>query len=315
MLAAEDIAAAHELIGPHIRRTPVIGLDGAEVGLPAGPVTLKLEVLQHAGSFKARGAFHNLLRRPVPAAGVYAASGGNHGAAVAYAASRLGIPVTIFVPTISSPAKVARIRRYGADLVIVGDHYGAALAAAEDWGAGSGAMAVPAYDGDETVAGAGTLGRELEEQIGTPGSVLVAVGGGGLYGGVASWFGDRARVVGVEPESCPTLSRALAEGKPVDVEVAGLAADSLGARRVGERAFRTAEALGVAPVLVSDDDIRAGQAALWELLRVVAEPGGAAAFGALLAGRYRPAPGEHVAVAVSGGNTVAVDFALQERPR
>jgi threonine dehydratase len=245
---------------------------------------------------------------------VYAASGGNHGAAVAYAAGRLGIPVTIFVPTISSPAKVARIRRYGADLVIVGDHYAEALAAAEDWGHGSGALAVPAYDGDETVIGAGTLGRELEDQVGTPDTVLLAVGGGGLLGGVATWFGRRARVVGVEPETCPTLTRALAARGPVDVAVSGLAADSLGARRVGARAYEIAEHLGVPPVLVSDDDIRAGQAALWELLRIVAEPGGAAAFGALLAGRYRPAPGERVAVAVSGGNTVAVDFALQERP-
>lgn len=303
----ELIAATHPRILPHIRRTPVLALDGAEVGATAATVTLKLELLQHAGSFKTRGAFANLLLRNVPEAGVVAASGGNHGAAVAYAARQLGIPATIFVPTISSRAKIDRIRSYGAELVIEGDRYADALAASEAMQARTGAMSVHAFDQHETILGQGTLGRELEEQA-PQDTILVAVGGGGLIAGIAAWFAGRARVVGVEPEGAPTLARALDAGHPVDAEAGSIAADSLAPRRVGELVFPIARRFVERVVLVTDEEIREAQRTLWRLARIVAEPGGATAFAALLSGRYRPAAGERVAVVVSGGNTIAVDF-------
>ena len=308
IISAERIAATYEAIRPHVRHTPVIEVDGADAGLPGVPLTLKLELHQHAGSFKTRGAFANLLAREVPAAGVVAASGGNHGVAVAHAAMTLGVPATIFVPTVASPAKVESIRAAGAHLVVTGDRYADALAESEAWVARTGALPIHAYDQDETLLGQGTLALELERQAPALDTVLVAVGGGGLVGGVASWYAGRATVVGVEPELAPTLTRALAAGHPVDAEAGGIAADSLAPRRVGERTFPIARRHVDQVLLVSDDAIREAQATLWRVLRVAAEPGGAAAFAALRSGAYRPRAGERVGVVVCGGNTTAVDF-------
>jgi threonine dehydratase len=305
---SQQITQCEALIRPHIRRTPVVTLDGSEFGLAATALTLKLELLQHAGSFKTRGAFANLLTRDVPKAGIVAASGGNHGAASAYAAMRLGKPARIFVPTVSSPAKLQRIRDYGADLVVEGDRYADALAASEVWARQSGAMPVPAFDQHETIMGQGTLGLELEQQAPDIDTVLVSVGGGGLIAGIAAWYGGRIRVVGVEPSAAPTLTRALAAGHPVDADAGGLAADSLAPRRVGERVYPIVAKHASGTVLVSDDAIAKAQQILWGALRIVAEPGGAAAFSALLSGAYRPEAGERVAVVISGGNTTAVDF-------
>jgi threonine dehydratase len=303
-----SIAAAHRLIAPHIRRTPVMEIEGDEVGLGPVALTLKLELFQHTGSFKPRGAFANLLLRKAPAAGVVAASGGNHGAAVAYAAMKLRVPAKIFVPAIASPAKQQRIRDYGADLVVGGERYADALAASESWAAETGALQVHAYDQIETLLGQGTLGRELEEQTGALDTLLVAVGGGGLIGGVAAWYAGGVKIVGVESEAAPTLTRALEAGRPVDAPAGGIAADSLAPRRVGELMFPIAQAHVTAMALVTDDAIRAAQAALWRCLRIVAEPGGAAALAALLSGRYQPRAGERVGVLVCGANTTAVDF-------
>ena len=307
-IGRERIAAAERLIRPHIRRTPVVDAGGADFGLDPLHLTFKLELLQHSGSFKARGAFANLLMRKVPPAGVVAASGGNHGAAVAYAAMRLGVPAKVFVPSVSSPAKIKRIRDYGADLVVGGERYADALAASEAWCAQTGALAVHAFDQAETLLGQGTLGMELEEQAPSLDTLLVAVGGGGLIGGIAAWYAGRIEVVGVEPEAAPTLSKALAAGRPVDAEAGGIAADSLAPRRVGALMFPIAQRHVRRVVLVTDEAIKDAQAALWSALRIVAEPGGAAAFAGLLSGRYRPRPDERVGVVVSGGNTVAVDF-------
>jgi threonine dehydratase len=309
-ISREEIAAAECVIRPHVRRTPVLDCEGADFGLGDAALSLKLELTQHSGSFKARGAFANMLMREVPEAGVVAASGGNHGAAVAYAAMRLGRRAKIFVPSISSPAKIQRIRDYGAELAVGGERYADALAASEEWAARSGALQVHAFDQRETMLGQGTLGLELEGQVPGIGTVLAAVGGGGLIGGIAAWFaGTGVRVVGVEPEAAPTLTRALEAGRPVDAPAGGLAADSLAPRRIGERVFPIARDHLERVVLVSDEAIRAAQETLWRTVRVVAEPGGAAALAALLSGRYRPRPAERVAVVVSGGNTVAVDFA------
>ena len=307
-ITRERIAATEAVIRPHVRRTPLIVADLADFGLPAAPITFKLEMLQHSGSFKARGAFANLLLRPVPQAGVVAASGGNHGAAVAYAAQRLGIPATIFVPDITSPAKAERIKGYGAKLVIAGSRYADALAASEAHVARTGAMAVHAYDQAETLLGQGSVGLELEQDAPGIDTLLVAVGGGGLIGGIAAWYKGQTRIVAVEPEQSPTLHAAIAAGAPVDAPAGGLAADSLAPRRVGELMFPIAQAHVERVVLVSDEAIRQAQAALWSSLRLVAEPGGAAAFAALLSGRYRPLPGERVAVLVCGANTTAVKF-------
>ncbi|MGH7348940.1 MAG: threonine/serine dehydratase [Candidatus Rokuibacteriota bacterium] len=302
------IERTYGLITPYIRLTPVVETTGADFGLASFPLALKLELLQHAGSFKTRGAFTNLLTRAIPAAGVVAASGGNHGAAVAYAARRLGVKARIFVPTVSSPAKIARIRSYGADLVVTGDRYADALAASQAWTAESGALPVHAFDQVETLLGQGTLALELGRQAPALDTLLVSVGGGGLIGGLAAWCGGKPRVIGVEPEAAPTLTRALEAGRPVDAEAGGLAADSLAPRRVGELMFPIARAHIARVALVDDAAIRQAQESLWETLRVVAEPGGAAAFSALLSGAYVPAPGERVGVVVSGGNTTAVNF-------
>ena len=304
----EAIAAAERLIRPHIRKTPVIEVNGEDFGLNGVRLTFKFELMQHAGSFKTRGAFANLLMRDVPKAGVAAASGGNHGAAVAYAAMRLGVPAKIFVPSISSPAKIARIRSYGAELVVGGERYADALAASEAWVAQSGALPVHAFDQRETLLGQGTIGMELEAQAPDLDTLLVAIGGGGLIGGIAAWYRGRVRVIGVEPEAAPTLTKALAAGRPADAEAGGIAADSLAPKRVGELMFPIAQRFVERVVLVADDAIRNAQQALWDGLRVVAEPGGVAVLAALLSGRYQPRPGERVGVLLSGGNTVAVDF-------
>jgi threonine dehydratase len=303
-----NIAETDPVIRPYIRRTPVIEVDGADFGLPGVRLSLKLEFLQHSGSFKARGAFTNLLRREVPHAGVVAASGGNHGAAVAYAAMRLGKPARIFVPTVASPAKIERIRGYGAHLVVTGDRYADALAASERWAAESGAMPIHAYEQVDTLLGQGTVGLEFEEQNPELDSVLVACGGGGLIGGIAAWYGSRAKVVGVEPEAAPTLFMALQAGHPVDAPGGGIAADSLAPRSVGQIMFPIAQAHVSHVALVTDEAIIAAQQALWNVLRIVVEPGGAAAFAAVLSRRYQPKPGERVGVLVCGANTTAVNF-------
>jgi len=305
----EQIAAVEPVIRPYIRRTPVVEVDGRDFGLPGVTLLFKLELLQQAGSFKARGAFANLLLRKVPAAGVVAASGGNHGVAVAHAARELKLPARIYVPRISNEAKVQRIRASGAELVVVGERYADALAASEEWARSSSALQVHAFDQDETLMGAGTLGLELEGQASALDAVLVPVGGGGLIGGVAAWFDDRSRIVGVEPELAPTLSRALEAGRPVDAPAGGIAADSLAPRRVGERSFPIAKRHVKQVVLVTDESIVQAQRALWSTLRVAAEPGGAAALAALLSQRFQAPAGSRIAVVISGGNTSAVSFA------
>jgi threonine dehydratase len=305
----EQIVATEKTIRPHIRRTPIIEADGCDFGLDSIPLVFKLELLQHSGSFKARGAFANLLLRKIPRSGVVAASGGNHGAAVAFAAMKLGLPAKIFVPTVASPEKIERIRGCGAELVVTGERYAEALAASEHWAAESGALTIHAYDQPETILGQGSVGLEFEQQCRDLDSLLVAVGGGGLIGGVACWYSNRIKIVGVEPEAAPTLTNALEAGRPVDSPAEGIAADSLAPKRIGELMFPIAQRFVSSVVLVADAAIQQAQQALWKALRIVAEPGGAAAFAALLSGRYKPQRGERVGVLVCGGNTAAVDFA------
>jgi threonine dehydratase len=307
-ITRERIVATEAAIRRYVRRTPLLKTDMADFGLPPGSLTFKLEMLQHSGSFKVRGAFANLLLRETPAAGVVAASGGNHGVAVAYAAQQLSVPATIFVPDITSPAKAERIRGYGARLIFAGTRYADALSASEVHVAQTGAMPVHAFDQQETLLGQGTVGMELEQDAPDIDTLLVAVGGGGLIGGIAAWYGGRTRIVAVEPEQSPTLHAAIEAGQPVDAPAGGIAADSLAPRRVGALMFPIARAHVDRVVLVSDDAIRQAQAALWSTLRVVAEPGGAAAFAALLSGRYRPVADERVAVLICGANTTAVNF-------
>ncbi|UDL88177.1 threonine/serine dehydratase [Mesorhizobium sp. PAMC28654] len=307
-ITRERIAAMEPRIRPYIRHTPVLRVDMADFDRPQLAVDLKLECLQHSGSFKARGAFTNLLERPVPKAGVVAASGGNHGAAVAYAAMRLGHKATIFVPEVSPPAKLDRIRSYGAELVVGGARYAEALAASEAFAEKSGALQIHAFNQEETLVGQGTLGLEIEADLADIDTLLVAVGGGGLIGGIAAWFAGRIRIVAVEPEGAPTLHRAFEAGHPVDAPAEGIAADSLAPKRVGEMMFPIAEAFVERSILVSDDDIIAAQKALWNRVRIISEPGGAAAFAAILSGRYAPEPGERIAVLVCGANANPATF-------
>ncbi len=281
----------------------MLDANGRDVGLPPFPLTFKLEFTQYSGSFKTRGAFANLLTRAIPPAGVAAASGGNHGAAVACAAMRLGIPAKIFVPTVSSPVKIARIREYAADVVVTGDRYDDALHASEEYVAESHALPIHAFDQIETLLGQGTLARELEDQVPNAATVLVAVGGGGLIGGIAAWYaGQQPRVIGVEPVGAPTLTEALKAGRPVEAPAGGIAADSLAPRRVGELMFPIARQHVDSVLLVEDEEIIRAQQVLWDVFRVVVEPGGAAAFAALLTGRYEPSNDEHVVVVLCGGN-------------
>ncbi|HEY7307592.1 MAG TPA: threonine/serine dehydratase [Bryobacteraceae bacterium] len=309
VLTRESISAVYELICPHIRRTPCIETDAADFGLTPGRLHFKLELLQHSGSFKARGAFTNLLTRRVPASGIVAASGGNHGVAVAYAANKLGVPARIFVPTVTSNAKLARLDAYGAQVSVAGERYADALAASEAWATESSALPIHAYDQLETLLGQGTLGLEWESQVPDLDTLLIAVGGGGLIGGVAGWYAGRVKIIGVEPLAAPTLFKALEAGRPVDAEAGGVAADSLAPRRVGELMFPFAQQFIERVVLVTDDAILEAQRALWNVLRVAPEPGGAAAFSALLSGAYKPLPGERVGVLICGGNPATLDFA------
>jgi threonine dehydratase len=307
-MARSAIATTYQRIKPYVRRTPVVVLNAGDLGLEDGDLTLKLELAQHAGSFKTRGAFSNLLLRDVPQVGVAAASGGNHGAAVAFAASRLGYPARIFVPEISSPAKIALIRRYGAQCAIVGKVYAEALAACQAWVAEHGALSIHAFDQLETMLGQGTIGLELEQQVPGLDTLLVAVGGGGLIAGIASWYEGRVKLVGVEPRLAPTLSMALAAGKPVDAPQGGLAADSLAPQRIGSEVFPIARRFVAQVVLVDDAALVRAQHVLWDVLRLVVEPGAAAPIAALLTRSYVPKPGERVAALLSGANTTAVRF-------
>jgi len=317
MITPAEIDAAAERVGAYIRVTPCIELEPRAFGSPA-TLTLKLEMMQHTGSFKPRGAFNRILSANVPEAGVIAASGGNHGAAVAYAARTLGHMAEIFVPEPTPDIKVDRLRRYGARVVLIGTSYAEAYAASQERAQETGALDVHAYDQIEVLAGQGTLARELERQLGaldtgtldtgTLDTVLVAVGGGGLIGGVAAWFAGRVRVVGVEPERCPTLYAAREAGEPVDVDVSGIAADSLGARRIGNLAFLIAQPYVESVVLVADEEIRSAQRNLWDRLRILTEPGGATALAGLLSGKYQAKPGERVGVIVCGANTDPARF-------
>ena len=296
----DSITRAHHRIAPFVRRTPVmdVTVDGVHL-----PVTLKLELFQHSGSFKARGAFNNLVGAKVGATGVATASGGNHGAAVAYASRALGHAATIFVPEVAPPAKLARIRLFGAAVVQTGENYQAARAACDAHIAATGARDVHAFDSIATLEGQGTLGRELEDQAPGLDTLLVAVGGGGLIGGIAAWYQSSVKVVGVEPVTCNTLHAALAAGERVAVTPSGLAVDSLGSSTVGHLMVDIAREHIAGVALVSDDDIRAAQRHLWLNQQLVTEPGGAAAFAALLSGAYRPEPDERVGVVVCGANT------------
>jgi len=304
------IAEAYRRIKPAIRLTPAIDVEVA--GLPM-PVCLKLECLQHTGSFKPRGAFANLIGAEVPPAGVAAASGGNHGAAVAFAARVLGVPAHIFVPETTPQAKVARIAAYGAEIVLAGERYAGALARSLEFVEQSGALAVHAYDSLPTLNGQGTIGRELEEQASDLDTVLVAVGGGGLIGGIAAWCRGGPKVVGVEPEGCNALHAALEAGAPIDIQPSGLAVDSLGASRVGSLVFSIARGAVDRVVLVRDGDIALAQSWLWRELRLITEPGGAATLAALLGGAYVPAPGERVGLIVCGANTDPSAFAKESQ--
>jgi len=304
----DDIRETEGLIRPYIRQTPIVRMAGADVGVGADSLVLKLEFLQHAGSFKPRGAFTHMLGRDVPAAGVVAASGGNHGAAVAYAAMKLGIRARIFVPTVAAAAKIEQIRSYGAELTVTGDRYADALAVSERCIEETGALAIHAFDHVATLKGQGTVGLELDRQATDIDTLLVAVGGGGLIGGIAAWYRDRIKLVGVEPCAAPTLTRALAHGGPIDAEAGGIAADSLAPRRVGQLVYPLAAQYVAQTILVDDAAIVQAQRTLWRALRVVTEPGGAAAFAALESGAYVPGPTERVGVLLCGANTNAVDF-------
>ncbi|HKV91228.1 MAG TPA: threonine/serine dehydratase [Candidatus Angelobacter sp.] len=308
MISRTEIQDAGRRIAVHVRRTPVIALEEKAFGIDA-KIFFKLECLQHTGSFKPRGAFNCILSSTIPAAGVIAASGGNHGAAVAYAAQKLGHRAEIFVPTITPAPKVERLKQYGADISITGKNYAEALEASRERAAQTGAVAIHAYDDRRVLAGQGTLGMELEEQIRSLDSVLIAVGGGGLIGGVAAWYQERVRVISVEPERAPTLHHALAAGQVVDVETGGVASDSLAASRAGELMFPIAQKFVSQALLVTDEQIIAAQKALWQDLRLIAEPGGATAFAALLAGIYKPrSANERVGVVLCGSNADLTKF-------
>jgi threonine dehydratase len=299
------ITEAAKRIAPFIRRTPVMDISVPGVDKPA---CLKLELFQHTGSFKPRGAFTNLVGAKIPKAGIAAASGGNHGAAIAYAAKVLGIKARIFVPIISSPAKVARIAGYGATIVQEGANYQEAVGICQNYVRESGALNIHAYDMETTLAGQGTLAAELEEQAPELDTVLVAVGGGGLIGGIASWYQSKSKVVGVEPDTCNCLNAALAAGTSITIKPSGLAADSLGASSAGSLMFPIAQKFVENVVLINDEDIKNAQRYLWTNAQIVTEPGGAAAFAALLSGSYKPAKNERVGVIVCGANTPLETF-------
>ncbi len=309
MVTPTHIDAAWQRIQPYVRVTPTLKLQTGAFGLPnAQDIWLKLELLQVTGSFKPRGAFNRILSNPVPAAGVIAASGGNHGLATAYAARTLGIPAEIFVPTISSPVKQHRLREQGATLHVTGENYMAALAACTQRQIETGALNVHAYDQPETIAGQGTTGRELELQVPDLDTVLVAVGGGGFIAGIAAWYHGRVKVIAVEPDTSQCLAAAFAAGHAVDVPVSGVAADSLGATRIGPLAWEICQQYVAQAITVSNAAITQTQHQLWNELRLIAEPGGATALAALLSAAYVPAPGERVSVLVCGSNTDPVQL-------
>jgi len=301
LLNDDDVAEAAVRIDGRVRRTPILELAAGEAA--AAPVVLKLEQLQHTGSFKPRGAFNTLLSQPLPTAGVICASGGNHGIAVAYAARSLGVRCEVYLPLSSAPVKVQLLRALGAGVRQVGSLYAEAFEAMRARSVETGALVVHGYDHPATVAGQGTLFSEWLEQTPALTTLLIAVGGGGLLGGALAALGHSRKLVAVEPRHAPTLAEALDANAPVDVEVSGIASDSLGARRIGEIGFALARHHGVTSVTVGDDEIRAAQRWLWHHARVAAEPGGAAALAGLLARAYRPAPDERVGVLVCGGNT------------
>jgi threonine dehydratase len=306
VIARADIEAAAERLTGRVRSTPILQVEAG--GLASAPVVLKLELMQHTGSFKPRGAFNRMLANAIPDAGVIAASGGNHGAAVAYAARELRERAEIYVPERTPELKLRRLAQYGAHVVATGRSYAEAFAASAERARISGALIVHAYDQAEVVAGQGTLARELEQQAPGTETLFVAVGGGGLIGGIAAWYTGRVRVIGVEPQACPTLARALEAGAPIDVNVGGIAADSLGARRIGEIAFSVAQQHVERVILVSDDEIATAQRLLWDRLRVLAEPGGATALAGLLSGQYVVRAGERLGVVVCGGNVDPARF-------
>lgn len=308
MITKEDIRAAAQRIAPYIRTTPVMRVEPGLSNVP-GDTFLKLESLQVTGSFKPRGAFNRLLGEPLPRAGVVAASGGNHGIAVAYAAQKLGARAEIYVPSLATALKRKMLTNLGAQVVVAGNNYVEALAASEARAAETGALKVHAFDDPATVAGQGTIAIELDAQVPEVDTILISVGGGGFIGGIAAWFAGRVKLVAVEPKQCPTLNRALQARMPVDVDTGGIAADSLGCRRVGDVPFSVLLPNVQDSVLVSDEQIREAQLALWQKFRIVAEPGGATAFAALTSGAYVRSPGEKIAVVVCGGNADLASFA------
>jgi threonine dehydratase len=299
----DDIVSAASRIEHHVRRTPVLDVAAGALGVDAA-LTLKLELLQVTGSFKPRGAFNRMLTADVGSAGVVAASGGNFGLAVGHAARELGVQAEIFVPSTSPAAKIDRVQATGADVRVIDGYYDDASAAAHEACQVTGAVWMHPFDQPEVVAGQGTIGAEIAEQVRDADTVVVAIGGGGLIGGIASWFADaRTRVVGVEPTTCCSMHTAMTAGEPVDVPVSGRAADSLGARRVGDIAFAVAGAGHIEQVVIVDDEaIADAQRAIWRELRLFAEPGGAAALAAVRTGAFKPAPGERVVVLVCGSN-------------
>ena len=318
VMTRDRIEAAADRLAGSVRATPVLTVDGTEFGVP-GRVSLKLEFLQHSGTFKARGAMHFLLANPIAEAGVTAASGGNHGVAVAWAARRLGHRATIFVPTISAPAKVARLRALGAEVVQIGEVYAEALEACDEHRAASGATAIHAYEAPDVVAGAGTIGREFEAQVAQAGlppldTVLVACGGGGLVGGIAAWLGQRAAVVACETEGTAAWARAREAGEPVTVEIGGVAADALGASRLGSLAFRTLLAAGARSVVVADEVVVAARQALWDDFRMAVEASTAVPLAALTARAWTPGPDDHTGVVICGANTSPGDLDTVARP-
>ena len=305
VVSRKDIEAAASRINSRVRRTPVIQLEEAAFGIDA-EIFLKLELFQHTGSFKPRGAFNRILSADVPRAGVITASGGNHGQAVAYAAKVLGIDAEIFVPEGSPALKAERIRRHGAALTVTGQYYDDAMDACRARALETGALLVHPYDHPDVVAGQGMVGQEMEDQLPDVDTILVAVGGGGLAAGIAAWYQSERKVVTVEPENCTTLASALAAGQPVDVRVGGIASDALGARKIGEIPFSIAREHVTEAVLVSDEAILEARQRLWESLRIVAEPGGVASLAALLSAAYVPDMGERVGVVICGGNTASL---------
>jgi threonine dehydratase len=307
-LSASAIEANARRIAPYVRRTPTLAVDGGDFGLPGVRLVFKMEFLQRAGSFKTRGAFTHMLARPAPTAGVVAASGGNHGAAVAFAARQLHIPATIFVPSVASKAKIEQIRSYGAQLKIVGERYADALAASEEFVRRELAAPIHAYDQIETLLGQASVGLEFEQDEPALDALFVAVGGGGLIAGMAAWYRGRVPLIGVEPELAPTLTNAFAAGSPVDSPAGGIAADSLAPRRVGTLVFPIARRFVSQTVLVTDDAIRQAQEALWRVLRIVCEPGGATGLAAVLNSAWQPKPGQTIGVLLCGANTTAVRF-------